>query len=341
MGFHELICPKSTSHVRDYHFGYDGFSYSESEVLELTETTVLFCGLCFQGNELVMDSAYHHRDWLELQYLMAEEAMKWESQYIYKNQIFALVHGPIFSIYHFITEVLHRLWLIKNNIRKVVLLWPEGQFKNELEILILPFFDVKAIELLPQNKKVKIKNLILPQLKPLFPIFDERAVRELREFYVEKFAKTFPANEEALNPKIYLLSDTGKNTIINHSELIALLQSLGFYCIKVTDSNLTEVISIIINAKFVVAAESDFLALLQFMKDGTSLLELKFPMGNEIDLYANRFWHMASCLGINYHYQFGVHRTYKINDPTAKGFHFDLAQIKDNVNSMILTVNKQ
>jgi capsular polysaccharide biosynthesis protein len=329
MGVH-LLNPPLNFKPKDRHaFQHEGFGFPELSLANLEAVVITDKGICLDNQQIVRESIHHHRDKMELYHLMVADIKSDEIIRLNDSQKYLIIHGPVQNIYHWITESIPRLWMVKDDVDQLTLLLPAEMRGTVFDGMLAPF-GLKKIQYLSPSKNVFVNHLVLPELKPLFSIFDPALVIQIREFYFNWLQRNFLIKNSE-GKQLYLKS-TGNNANVIHNnvEMETMLENMGFEIVDVAKHNFPEWIQKLVHADFVISLDSHELACMQFMRPGTSVLELKFDHGNDVDLYKGRFWHLASCLDLNYYYQFGDHTSYAA-DHFTKCFTFDLKLLQRNI----------
>jgi hypothetical protein len=336
MGVHILRPPLNVKQKDKHHFQDDGFGFPELNVFDFSDAVITYDGVCISNNELIWESIHLHRDRVELCRLLAAETYTEKILLLKDSNSYLIIHSPFFNIYHWITESIPRLWMVKDNLENLTLLLPEELSSTRFEEFFLPF-KIKKIHRQSRSTNIKLKHLVLPELKPFFQVFDPLVLNQVREFYF-KWSQDLSIKIIKQNSlsKAYLKLTTDKGkAIINKAEMERTLISLDFELLDTDELDLPTCIQNLSKVDFLVSLDCHELGYMQFLKQACSIFELKFEPGNDVDLYCNRFWHMASCLGLNYYYQFGTHVSYAANDFLTKGYAFDLKLLERNIIKML------
>lgn len=336
MGVHILRPPLNIKRKDKHHFQDNGLGFPELNVFDFTDVVITYDGLCISNNELIWESIHLHRDRVELCQLLAAEAYPKKVLLLDDSTSYLIIHSPFLNIYHWITESIPRLWMVKNNLDNLILLLPEELSSTRFEEFFLPF-KIEKIQHHSRATNIKLKRLVLPELKPFFQVFDPMVLNQIREFYfkwsLDLSVKTIKKNSLS-KAYLKLTADKGK-AIMNKAEMERILTTLGFELLDTQEVDLPSCIQHLSKVDFLVSLDCHELSYMQFLKASCSILELKFETGNDVDLYSNRFWHMASCLGLDYYYQFGNHVSYATNDRLTKGYFFDLKLLERNIVKML------
>ena len=121
-----------------------------------------------------------------------------------------------------------------------------------------------------------------------------------KNYFVEIEAK-----EVEFKEKVFLTGNyEKKREVHNQKELAPILKKFGISKINLFDYSFSEQLYILHKVKLIISIHGDDLACINFMKKGTSVLELIKTETNELDRPDYKFLSMASSLNIKYYYQF-------------------------------------
>ena len=219
------------------------------------------------------------------------------------TKTYLLIHHPWYNYYHWISESIFRLWMVHKSLDKLTLLLPEQYRHTDFVMGSIEPFNVKDIYFIPNGKSVFVKNLCLPQIKPICDSYNSIHVKEVRRFYNNhilestKFINTkcerlYISRKYAIRRKVY-----------NEDEIINILNKYNFTIFYPEKYNFHEQVTIFSQVNILVGEHGSGLTNMLFMKSNSIVLELHKNKTNELDHPSFLFWYLAQALEINYYHQ--------------------------------------
>ena len=274
------------------------------KVYELSNTIVTTEGICLINNGIVKESIHGYRDKITIYSLMAQLNMLKKKTIIIDNpDTFLLIHSPEFGYYHWLTESIPRILMVKSRIKELTLLLPLSLKNVEFVRESLKPFDFKGFYYIPDNKNIKLRHLVLPRIKPFCTVYYPETTDEIRKYYTG-FAATTDLKHNSFPARLFIsAAGNEKNDICDFRSLRILLDKYRIRPVNLAEYSFYEQIQMIQRAKLVISFTGDYLACINFMQRSNSILEL-IKTGEETEQPDLRFFNLASCLGLDYYYQF-------------------------------------
>ena len=176
--------------------------------------------------------------------------------------------------YHWITEILPRLWMAKEYIPETQFAIPDYFFtKWPFSKEFFDLLQVKNFLVLDTYHKYLVEQLVLPTRPgdPFFrqPIPVEQGISWLKEAALAKSSKK-------LGERLYI-SRTKANyrKVLNEAEIYPVLEKYGFQVIYSEDYSLSEQISICNNAKILMGLHGAGLTNMVFLPPGSKVIEIR------------------------------------------------------------------
>jgi capsular polysaccharide biosynthesis protein len=196
--------------------------------------------------------------------------------------------------YHWLTEVLPRLWLIRERAPEFTLLLPDNPYVRTigLESLDLLGFEFEDIFWMRNDEFLKVSNLFhVTKLARTGYLHDE-IMKELRHAFIGEGA--------AGKRKVYISrADAERRKILNDDDLIRVLLDAGFEIFTRNEMDLKQQVKLFSECGVIAGIHGAGLTNCLFMREGT-VVELK---KNEPTI---AYWHLAGSLGHKYYYYNGV-----------------------------------
>jgi Glycosyltransferase 61 len=309
------------------------------KIKKVRNALVTFSGLCLDQKGLIKES--HHsnpkqfEDFLREAFSYCHNLIKNPENCINleNDNVYLVIHHPWYNYYHWLCECIFRLWMIKDHLAEMILVLPDYYESTDFIMGSLKPFNLKKIFFIPRPKSLYVKNLCLPQIKPVVDSYDPKAVKEIREFYLN-----YVLNEKKihidLGERVYISrSKASRKKVQNEEELKEILKKYKFVILNNEDYSFLEQVSIYSNVKYLISIHGSGLTNMLFMKENSNIFELLKKKTNIKDWHSPVFWYLADCLGYAYFQQ--------ICDPTdldAGYFNSDLIvdteQFEKNISLM-------
>lgn len=285
------------------------YIYTPQKVKYLENVFVGFSGFCMNGRGLIKachhDYPQQHHDYLsEAAFYYYDVADHPENLItLDDDRVYLAIHHPWFNYFHWVTESLFRLWMVRNRLDKLVLLLPEHYASADFIMGSLEPFGIKNSFYIPQGKSVLVKNLCLPQIKQVCDSYNHGHVVQVRKFYTD-YVLNVKKISSSFGDKLYVSRAKAKRRkVVNEDAITPVLQRFGFSIFHPEDHSFLEQVAIFSRLKYLVGEHGSGLTNLLFVGSGASVLELHKDKTNELDHPSPLFWYMAEALGINYYHQ--------------------------------------
>jgi hypothetical protein len=203
--------------------------------------------------------------------------------------------------YHFINDLLPRLLLVPDEIRKErTLILPDCEYlqKNALTVLALFSLSFKEIRFIKQNELFLIKDVIFISRVTHIGNTHSTLFAELRLRYLQNKKESVKGMD-----RIYIKRrNTSIRIVLNEAEVEELLtNTFNVKSVYFEDFSLAEQFAIASSASLMIGMHGAGLTNMVTMAPGSSLIEFRRD-----GLHTSHpYWHMASALGIHYAPFFG------------------------------------
>jgi capsular polysaccharide biosynthesis protein len=312
MSNQKVLCQESTS-IRKLPIN---FNQSDSKLFEheleklIPKTTLLHFedvvvnpdGMLFHGTEILteyfptqdfMDNGLGFRDKLKLlvrYYYLFKPHKVLDRDLFWITDIWSQVY------FHWMTDALPRLFMIRDKIVNSTLLLPAAYQKEDFVVSSLKPFSIGEIKFIQET--FRCKNLNIPTHTAPTGNYNETIVRSLRDIYADYYHKIDNAN--ITSNKIYISRGKAqKRKILNEEVIIAILEEYGFKTVYFEEWDFEQQAKIALNAQYLISNHGSGLTNMLFMKSGSSIFELR----KRGDLHNNCYFALASSLNLNYFYQ--------------------------------------
>jgi hypothetical protein len=333
--------PKNLAAADEYLFApFLRYELESLKIKKMRNVFVTHSGFCLDKNGLVKES--HHRypeqysDYLvEAAYYYNDVTENPDNLVSLDNKnTYLLIHHPWFNYYHWICEAILRIWMVKDHLDEMILLLPEHYQHSDFIMGSLEPFRFKDIFFIPSQKSVFVRNLCMPQIKPIVNAYLENEMIEIRRFYLDYVLSAKKTNIN-LGERVYISrKKASRKKVDNEEELEFILHKYGFAIINNEDYNFQEQVSIYSHVKYLISIHGSGLTNMLFMKENGSVLEFHKKKTNEQDWHSLAFWYLAACLGLDYY-----HQICEPTDPQANYFNanfiVDTEQFEKNIQQLV------
>jgi len=228
--------------------------------------------------------------------------------------------------YHWVSEVLPRLYAIKDMLRECSILIPRSL--NDFQVDSLAPFKYKQIFYIPDNTLVKVKDLVLPTHTAQTGNYNEPLIRQVRTFYRKYYINTPSLN---LGEKIYISREKAdKRKVANEHEVTAVVNEYGFRVVNYEDYVFEEQVRIAHSTRYLMSIHGAALTNILFMNAGAFVFE--FRRGG--DNHPNCYYSLASALEIRYLYQ-ECSSVNAVRDTHIADLIVDIPLLKKNLDLML------
>jgi capsular polysaccharide biosynthesis protein len=199
--------------------------------------------------------------------------------------------------FHWLTDVLTRLYVVRDRLDDFVLLLPWDYEARDFVQPSLRCFGVKSVEFIRQNEVLRCRKVFMPTHTAPSGHYNEEIIRGVRSVLVEAYSEAADPGEYE---RIYISrSRARKRRILNEETVIRILAEFDFQTIYAEDLSFEEQVKICSRARYLVSNHGAGLTNMLFMPQGASLLELR----HHRDRINNCYFTLSSALNLNYFYQ--------------------------------------
>lgn len=293
----------------DFYAPYTSYELPTQKIKYLKNVFITFSGFCINRNGLIREC--HHSYSVQLESYLGEA-----SEYYYQvvddpeklitldhDTNYLVIHHPWFNYYHWICESIFRLWLVRRKLPSLTLVLPEYYKNADFITGSLEPFNLDNILFIPNGKSLLVRNLVLPQLKPLCDAYNSRHIRQVSKFYRDYVANTKELAIEKMERLYISRKFAGRRKVINETEILSILYKYDFSIYYPEKHGFLEQVATFSGIRYLIGEHGSGLTNMLFMDKNTSVLELHKNRTNELSHPSFLFWYMAEALEINYYHQ--------------------------------------
>jgi Glycosyltransferase 61 len=215
------------------------------------------------------------------------------------------------AYFHWLTDVLTRLFVVRDRLDDLVLLLPAGFEDLEYVKSSLGAFAVPRVEFIRPTEVLHCRNLLLPTHTAPSGHYNEELIRGVREVLLSAYGEP---GEQADGERIYISRHSAaKRRIVNEDEVTSILREFGFQTISAEELSFEQQVRTFSRARYIVSNHGAGLTNMLFMKEGGSVLELR----HQADRINNCYFTLSSALKLNYFYQTCVPESHGPDPHTA------------------------
>jgi len=247
------------------------------------------------------DKGYYHKHWRKAfeQMLVCKYGRSLPSIKLNDNKKYLIIHSPWFSYYFWLTECLPRLLMVKEQLKELVLIYPENwkscTFVNET----LDLFPELERCFISADTHLFVKNLVLPEVKPWTPMFIPEPVFEVRNLLLNEVEK-----KRILSPfgeRIYISRKNAARKRFEDETLAEeTLKRFGFDAVVMEDHSFFEQIAIMKKARYVFAITGAGTINVLFMQKNGHLFDVPHRDYITRSQYKFHFFKLCNILNIDY-----------------------------------------
>jgi capsular polysaccharide biosynthesis protein len=116
------------------------------------------------------------------QMLVSRYGKSVESKSLDDDRTYLVIHSPWFSYYFWLTECLPRLLMVREYHKDLVLIYPEQWDRFAFVRDTLSLFPELRTERVKRDVHLRVKRLVMPEVKPWTPMFIPEQVHQVRDF---------------------------------------------------------------------------------------------------------------------------------------------------------------
>ena len=197
--------------------------------------------------------------------------------------------------FHWLTDVLTRLFAVRERLAEVLLLLPGKYEKRDVVRSSLKAFGVTNVDFIGDGEVVECRSLVMPSHTAPSGHFNHEAIRGVREVMLSAYGDL--SGEEK---RLYISrSSAGKRRTVNDDQVTSILSGFGFETIRAEELSFEEQVRLCSQARYIVSNHGAGLTNILFIREGGSVLELR----HQADCINNCFFTLSSALDLRYYYQ--------------------------------------
>jgi capsular polysaccharide biosynthesis protein len=296
----------------------------ERRGLSLTAQGVVFKGIMplkalLLHNDTGPVIAYSFRDVLKILIYFPRVVLRNDVQFMIIDNVYSHTY------YHWLTESLPRLFLLKDKISNGVLLLPSNH-NEKFHVESLAIFNIVKVEKLQRDVRYVVPRLITSTQIGTIANYHPQVMSDMVSFLLERIDLKLNLGE-----KIYVSrSRADKRNAVNANAVEDYLIRRGFVIVHFEDFSFSQQVSIMHNCKVLVGIHGAGLANMIFMRNGGKILELrKFDNGENYFYFS-----LSSIAGLDYYYQFCEAKAENVSVQDADII-IDLVSLDKNINCML------
>ncbi|MBS1946823.1 MAG: glycosyltransferase family 61 protein [Bacteroidetes bacterium] len=288
---------------------YRAYRFPVQKIKTFKNVFITFTGFCVNEKGLIKechhDYAVQYDDYLcNASHYYHYSIIKPENLITLNNKtIYLAIHHIWFNYYHWICESIFRLWMVRKKLNNLTLILPEFYKDANFITASIEPFNIKNIYFIPNGKSLLVKNLCLPQLKPICDSYNVLHLKQVRKFYWDYIAKRKKNVGDKIENLYISRKKASRRKVVNEDEILRIFYKYDFTIFYPEEHDFLEQVAIFSKIKYLVGEHGSGLTNILFMNKGTSVLELHKNQTNELTHPSFLFWYMAGALGINYYHQ--------------------------------------
>ncbi|MDF2456601.1 MAG: hypothetical protein K0R51_2594 [Cytophagaceae bacterium] len=202
--------------------------------------------------------------------------------------------------YHWMTEAVPRLFLVKDHLEDRKILLPESYRGFQLKSLKAFGITEAQVTFIGKKEYYQVQNLLMPSFAGKEQTYNKKLLQELGSYYLKEVTKA-TVQKPFDTSRIYVKRKaTSIRHVINEDEVVACLKSFGFKDIFFEDYSFEEQVQLASEARQLISIHGAGLTNMLFMNKGTQVLEFR----KEKEKGYLHYFTLADALELRYYYQF-------------------------------------
>jgi capsular polysaccharide biosynthesis protein len=301
----------------------------QTTLLTLKHIRVSPEGLLFKGTTILPESfafPEHLREWKlrSVVKFFAKNYVLRRSRRV-ENEMLWITDYWSKGYFHWLTDALTRLYVVRDRINDVPLLLPAEFERLDYVKSSLEAFGVKRVDFIGPGEVLECQSLLMPSHTAPSGHYNEEIIRGVREVLISAYG----ASDQG--EKIYISRRrAAKRRIVNEEEVTGVLSAFGFRTIYAEELSFAQQVQICSRAHCIVSNHGAGLTNILFMPEAGSVLELR----HREDRINNCYFTLSSALNLNYFYQ--TCRPAEVGpDPHMANIVVDLKELEKNLQQLI------
>ena len=275
------------------------YSTYDSYLKLFNNVKVSASSVIFKNGCVVADSLYNQssRFYYQTRYLLKKMLSGKKVRLVDNKKYLLATDQESVGHFHWFTEVLPRLYCVKDLAREFVLLLPDHPYVRQigldsLELLRLNFEDIRLME---SDEFYKVRNLYyVSKLSRTGQPLDD---------IMQLVNKKFLGNRKRGRTRIYVSRENADfRKVLNEKEVFNFLQNYGFETLRGEEFSLSEQIDIFSKCDTLLGIHGAGLTNCFFMFPKSKVIELR----RKEAATNNGYWHLADSLKHDYYYYNGI-----------------------------------
>jgi hypothetical protein len=270
-------------------------------LLELHDVRVSSDGFLFRRHNLLPESfafPANMKQWKRrglLKFFVSNYALR--RRRVVENDVLWITDDWSNGYFHWLTDVLTRLYVMRDRLDQLVLLLPWNYQALDFVHGSLRAFGLRATEFIAKDEVLICRRLFMPTHTAPSGHYNETIIGAVRSLLLQRYGDT---SYQGSGERVYVSrSRARKRRVVNEAEVIEVLQQFGFQAIHAEELSFEQQVKICSRAHYLVSNHGAGLTNMLFLGEGASVLELR----HDSDCISNCYFTLSSALNLNYFYQ--------------------------------------
>lgn len=278
--------------------GHNTYDTNDAYIMEYHNVLLSPDSVIYKGRELQRETLasptyakyYGFRHFIK-KYFFAKRKNLSQGHYLLVTDNWSAGH------FHWLCDVLPKLWCIRDKTREFVLLLPDTSYIRNialpsLEMLGLQFSDIQFMN---DKEFYRVNNLHFVSKISRSGTVDDNIMRAINNKFNQKGADSMS--------RIYISREKARiRKVLNEAELIALLKEYDFQVLNPEEFSFKEQLLLFNSCEALVSIHGSGLTNALFMSSNSKMVEFRRDGIPDNHCY----WHLAGALGIPYYYYLGI-----------------------------------
>jgi len=248
------------------------------------------------------------------------------------GRTYLLIHSPWFSYYFWLTECIPRLLMVREHLKDLVLIYPEGWTKLPFVNETLALFPELQREVVPTDVHLFVKDLVMPEVKPWTPMFIPDQVHATRELIIPSLIRK--SQHLAYGKKICITRKGTFRSFEHYSVIESVLQEIGYEMVSMEKLNFAQQVSLMNSATAALGISGAGHTNILFMSQGAFFLDITALINIKMKKYKLHFHKLANVIGVHYLLQFSENVPVESVPYYNQNVLVEIAELRSNLHIM-------
>lgn len=262
------------------------------------------------------DDGFYFPHWKKAmeQMLVCQFGKSLPSKRLDDGRTYLVIHSPWFSYYFWLTECIPRLLMVREHLKDLVLICPEGWSKLSFVQETLALFPELQLEVIRSDVHLFVKKLVMPEVKPWTPMFIPEQVHNVRSLLFNALDAKTSGSLPDQQTNVYLSRSSAKRRkFTDEAAVEELLATSDFEVVRMEQLGFFEQVALMRRTRLLAGVTGAGHINILFMPEGSGFHDLTNVDYITKSQYKFHYFKLCNLLHIPYAVTFFEHE----NSPEA------------------------